>query len=652
MSSRSGSQYHGGAGSYVNAAALPDSTALPSLVEGDTAYAEAEKQTYTCTDAALGTWVSAGGGGGGVDTTAIHKATAGEISVISEKAIPTTADYLLIEDAADDDNKKRITINDLPSGGGGVTQWNTGDLSRSDRVVYVSKDGSDANDGSSINLAKLTVVAAKNHAVTMTPTAANPVVVLIHPGVYHEYLLLGSDDSYISYIGVGGPRVVSIVNDGNVCYLDRTNSTPFSIEIQGIHFGPFSTANNTPLTIAGDAREVVFRDCIFSARDKGAYIRGDQVIDVTVEFYDCVFIQELANDTCLDVSLVTADFYNCRCEGRVVVGSSGAVAATFHSCSGRGSLSGLGLWQLSDGATLLDCDIENESADFNSAAVRIDDTSGVIINGGRMFCGSGSDESIHALTYSKVGGSGTYMNWGFSYLVRREDFDPNIVVQSAGPGVDFYVGLFAALSANKTYGGVVHLTDDFQLTIDFDLEGGPITIDGGGQFAISMSTATADMFRQEATGPCNLTLRDVELTNGVIAWNQAQAGVLVLDHCTGGVKIVVTNYLAGKIVRLNDCLLLSVVTDGPVLDIQDTDTLIMIRNSYLAGNGTAPAILLTADNTEIDIAYTDIIADGQVVPISDPAAALSILSHHNLYSSGVFGSNLSNSITTPYDGEM
>jgi len=50
----------------------------------------------------------------GVDSTAIHNNAAAEISAITAKATPTTADFLLIEDAADSDNKKRVTVGDLP----------------------------------------------------------------------------------------------------------------------------------------------------------------------------------------------------------------------------------------------------------------------------------------------------------------------------------------------------------------------------------------------------------------------------------------------------------------------------------------------------------------------------------------------------------
>ncbi len=55
----------------------------------------------------------------GVDNDAIHDNVAAEISAITAKGTPTTSDFLLIEDAADSNNKKSITIGDLPSSGGG-----------------------------------------------------------------------------------------------------------------------------------------------------------------------------------------------------------------------------------------------------------------------------------------------------------------------------------------------------------------------------------------------------------------------------------------------------------------------------------------------------------------------------------------------------
>ena len=61
--------------------------------------------------------VGSGSAGGGVDTTAIHKATAGEIAAMTAKAVPTSSDLLVIEDAAASNAKKKITLGSLPSSG-------------------------------------------------------------------------------------------------------------------------------------------------------------------------------------------------------------------------------------------------------------------------------------------------------------------------------------------------------------------------------------------------------------------------------------------------------------------------------------------------------------------------------------------------------
>lgn len=58
---------------------------------------------------------------GGLDTTAIHKATAAEISAMTEKNPPISADLIVIEDSADSYNKKKVQIGNLPSGGGGFS---------------------------------------------------------------------------------------------------------------------------------------------------------------------------------------------------------------------------------------------------------------------------------------------------------------------------------------------------------------------------------------------------------------------------------------------------------------------------------------------------------------------------------------------------
>ena len=68
------------------------------------------------------------GGGGGTDANAVHVNVGSEISVITAKATPTASDILLIEDAADSNNKKKITIGDIPSSGSASPLTTKGDL--------------------------------------------------------------------------------------------------------------------------------------------------------------------------------------------------------------------------------------------------------------------------------------------------------------------------------------------------------------------------------------------------------------------------------------------------------------------------------------------------------------------------------------------
>jgi hypothetical protein len=48
------------------------------------------------------------------DTDAIHKSTAGEIAALTRKASPVAADLLVIEDSAEADAKKKITVGSIP----------------------------------------------------------------------------------------------------------------------------------------------------------------------------------------------------------------------------------------------------------------------------------------------------------------------------------------------------------------------------------------------------------------------------------------------------------------------------------------------------------------------------------------------------------
>ena len=53
--------------------------------------------------------------GAGVDTTAVHDDTSGEINAVTTKATPVSADVLLLEDSAASFAKKKITVGSLPA---------------------------------------------------------------------------------------------------------------------------------------------------------------------------------------------------------------------------------------------------------------------------------------------------------------------------------------------------------------------------------------------------------------------------------------------------------------------------------------------------------------------------------------------------------
>ena len=59
----------------------------------------------------------------GLDTSAIHDDTASEISAITEKTDPTISDFLVIEDAADSNAKKRVLIGSLPGTSASGADW-------------------------------------------------------------------------------------------------------------------------------------------------------------------------------------------------------------------------------------------------------------------------------------------------------------------------------------------------------------------------------------------------------------------------------------------------------------------------------------------------------------------------------------------------
>jgi hypothetical protein len=80
----------------------------------------------------------------GTDTTAIHDDVAGEIAAITAKADPAVDDLLLIEDAADADAKKKITVGSIAGVAGQVSALDAAVPLITDVFAFEDQSDSDA----------------------------------------------------------------------------------------------------------------------------------------------------------------------------------------------------------------------------------------------------------------------------------------------------------------------------------------------------------------------------------------------------------------------------------------------------------------------------------------------------------------------------
>jgi hypothetical protein len=80
----------------------------------------------------------------GTDSAAIHDDVAGEIAAISAKADPAVDDLLLIEDAADSNEKKKITVGSIAGVAGQVSALDAATILITDSIAFEDQSDSDA----------------------------------------------------------------------------------------------------------------------------------------------------------------------------------------------------------------------------------------------------------------------------------------------------------------------------------------------------------------------------------------------------------------------------------------------------------------------------------------------------------------------------
>ena len=100
----------------------------------------------------------------GTDGDAIHDNVAGEINAITEKTTPVSGDMIVIEDSADNNNKKMVEIGNLPTGLAtatttiAVVDWTANEATKTvlgvtaSNLIFVAPDPTNAVDYASAGI--------------------------------------------------------------------------------------------------------------------------------------------------------------------------------------------------------------------------------------------------------------------------------------------------------------------------------------------------------------------------------------------------------------------------------------------------------------------------------------------------------------------
>jgi hypothetical protein len=198
----------------------------------------------------------------GTDSDAIHDNVAGEIAAISSKGTPVDADYLVIEDSADSNNKKSITVGSLPKESplttkGDLYTYDTGDqrlgVGSNDQVLTA-----DSTEATGLKWATPTV------GDIVGPGSSTDEAVARFDGVTGKLI---KDSSTFTYDGTS-----ITLNTGTIALEHTTNSVAI-----GLNAGNVGTATGADvITIGGGAGSALTtaEDAVLIGRNAGALIQG------------------------------------------------------------------------------------------------------------------------------------------------------------------------------------------------------------------------------------------------------------------------------------------------------------------------------------------------------------------------------------------
>lgn len=185
------------------------------------------------------------------DTLAIHSSTSGEISIITEKLIPINGDFILIEDSAAANVKKRIQIGNLPGGGGGSSSGISGSVQFSDGLGGFLSDApnfffDNTSDSLSIGhgtpLTKLHIEGLETAIIRLE----NPNTVINAGDLIGSLEFFTADPSTLGAGIHGAIRVnYGITDVGSVMHFHSTTTTTLDEEFMRVEKGNGVTLNQS-----------------------------------------------------------------------------------------------------------------------------------------------------------------------------------------------------------------------------------------------------------------------------------------------------------------------------------------------------------------------------------------------------------------------